>query len=91
VRTRIFAGLHRESMMTDLPTLRQALQRLLRGLSRDTSGATAIEYGLIAAFISVALVAALPTLRQNVLGLFQNVNSSLDRAERVTNGGGKKG
>jgi pilus assembly protein Flp/PilA len=65
--------------------------RLLRGLAGDRSGATAIEYGLIAAFISVALVAALPTLRQNVLGLFQNVNSSLDRADRMTSGGGGGG
>lgn len=77
--------------MMNLPMLRQSLHRLLRGLAGDKSGATAIEYGLIAAFISVALVAALPTLRQNVLGLFQNVNSSLDRADRMTSGAGKKG
>lgn len=61
--------------------------KLLNRLRRDNRGATAIEYGLIAAFISVALVAALPTLRQNVLGLFQNVGSSLNRAEKLTNGG----
>lgn len=65
--------------------------QLLNRLRRDTRGATSIEYGLIAAFISVALVAALPTLRQNVLSLFQNVNTSLDRADNMTNGGGGGG
>lgn len=46
-------------------------------LRAERRGATAIEYGLIAAFIAVALVAALPSLRENVLGLFQSVDRSV--------------
>ena len=47
---------------------------LLARIGRDRRGATAIEYGLIAAFIAVALVAALPSIRNNVLGLLQDVD-----------------
>jgi pilus assembly protein Flp/PilA len=46
-------------------------------ISQDRQGATAIEYGLIAAFIAVALVAALPSIRNNVVGLFQDVDQSV--------------
>jgi pilus assembly protein Flp/PilA len=53
---------------------------LIVRLLSDRRGATAIEYGLIAAFIAVALVASLPTLRQNVTGLFQTVNKQISRA-----------
>jgi pilus assembly protein Flp/PilA len=50
------------------------MRHLLARLAADRRGATAIEYGLIAAFIAVALVAALPSLRENILGLFHGVN-----------------
>jgi pilus assembly protein Flp/PilA len=53
---------------------------LLVRLLSDRRGATAIEYGLIAAFIAVALVAALPTLRRNVSTLFSTVDSQVSRA-----------
>jgi pilus assembly protein Flp/PilA len=44
---------------------------------KDENGATAIEYGLIAALIAVAIVTALTTLGTNLSGLFSNVNSDL--------------
>jgi pilus assembly protein Flp/PilA len=50
---------------------------LLARFIPDRRGATAIEYGLIAAFIAVALVAALPSIRNNVIGLFQDVDHSV--------------
>jgi pilus assembly protein Flp/PilA len=43
----------------------------------DENGATAIEYGLIAALIAVAIVAALTTLGGGLNTLFTNVNSDL--------------
>lgn len=39
----------------------------------DESGATAIEYGLIASLIAVAIIAALGTLGNNVKDTFQAV------------------
>jgi pilus assembly protein Flp/PilA len=50
---------------------------LLRRLAGSRKGATAIEYGLIAAFIAVALAAALPSLRNNVRGLYSDVDSQV--------------
>jgi pilus assembly protein Flp/PilA len=44
---------------------------------KDENGATAIEYGLIAALIAVAIVTALTTLGTNLSGLFSKVNSDL--------------
>ena len=43
----------------------------------DESGATAIEYGLIAALVAVAIVGALTTLGGGLQGMFSNVNSDL--------------
>jgi pilus assembly protein Flp/PilA len=58
------------------------MHRLLARLSADRRGATAIEYGLIAAFIAVALVAALPSIRGNVTGLFQDVDRQVSVARK---------
>ena len=43
----------------------------------DQTGATAIEYGLIAAGIALAIIAAVNGLGTNLNGVFSNVNSSL--------------
>jgi pilus assembly protein Flp/PilA len=43
----------------------------------DESGATAIEYGLIAALISVAIIAALTSVGTNLSTTFNNVASAL--------------
>jgi pilus assembly protein Flp/PilA len=44
---------------------------------KDESGATAIEYGLIAALIAVVLVAALTTLGKNLSTTFTSVSAAL--------------
>ena len=44
---------------------------------KDDSGATAIEYGLIAAGISVAIIAAVYTLGSNLNATFNSVSSAL--------------
>ena len=49
---------------------------------RDTSGATAIEYGLIAAGISVAIIAVVNTLGGQLQNTFSNVSSQLGSAGR---------
>jgi pilus assembly protein Flp/PilA len=43
----------------------------------DESGATAIEYGLIAAGISLAIIAAVNGLGSNLNTMFNSINSSL--------------
>jgi pilus assembly protein Flp/PilA len=44
---------------------------------RDQSGATAIEYGLIAAGISLAIIAVVNGLGTTLNGKFDSINSSL--------------
>lgn len=44
---------------------------------RDTSGATAIEYGLIAAGISVVIIATVNTLGGQLKNTFQTVSDQL--------------
>ena len=44
---------------------------------RDESGATAIEYGLIAAGISVAIITAVNSLGSKLTNTFSNVTSQM--------------
>lgn len=46
-------------------------------LIRDEAGATAIEYGLIAALIAVAAIAAMQGLGNQLTTTFQNSSSSM--------------
>jgi pilus assembly protein Flp/PilA len=50
--------------------------KLLKFLSND-SGATAIEYGLIAAGIALAIIAVVNGLGTNLNGMFSSINNSL--------------
>ena len=53
------------------------MKALVLGFWRDESGATAIEYGLIAAGISLAIIAAVNGLGTNLNEKFTSINSSL--------------
>jgi pilus assembly protein Flp/PilA len=46
----------------------------------DESGATAIEYGLIAALIAVGIIAAATTLGNSLSSLFGRIGNRLDNA-----------
>jgi pilus assembly protein Flp/PilA len=46
----------------------------------DESGATAIEYGLIAALVGVAIITALGTLKTGLTTVFNNVGTTLSTA-----------
>jgi len=48
-----------------------------KNLVRDEQGATAIEYGLIAALIAVAAIGAMTTLGNNLDGTFDNVATEM--------------
>jgi pilus assembly protein Flp/PilA len=55
---------------------------LLRRFLKDETGATAIEYGLIAALIAVMLIGALGTLEDSLTDLFGRIEDELtDAAE----------
>lgn len=46
-------------------------------LLKDSRGATAIEYGLIAALIAVAAISAMSTLGTKISTTFNNVSDNL--------------
>lgn len=50
---------------------------LVRAFLRDESGATAIEYGLIAALIAVVVISALRTIGTNLNGTFTRIGTNL--------------
>lgn len=56
------------------------MTNLLKKLAGDRKGATAIEYGLIAAFIALVLVATLPGIRTSLNTVFGNVGTGLNTA-----------
>jgi pilus assembly protein Flp/PilA len=53
------------------------MTRLFTQFCKDQSGATAIEYGLIAAGISVAIIAVVQGLGTNLNTTFSSVSSAL--------------
>ena len=50
----------------------------LRNFVSDETGATAIEYGLIAAGIAVAIIAAVGLLGDSLASMFDDVAGELD-------------
>ncbi|SHI00288.1 Flp family type IVb pilin [Bradyrhizobium erythrophlei] len=53
------------------------MKNLIARFVKDESGATAIEYGLIAAGISLAIIAVVNGLGSNLNNKFTSINSSL--------------
>lgn len=49
------------------------MSKIFARFREDESGATAIEYGLIAALISVAIIAGASTLGNNLSTTFNNI------------------
>jgi len=53
------------------------MPRFFRNLLRDETGATAIEYGLIAALIAVAIITAVSLVGTNLNSTFNSVANAL--------------
>ena len=53
------------------------MKNLIARFVKDESGATAIEYGLIAAGISLAIIAAVNGLGSNLNGKFDAIKTKL--------------
>jgi pilus assembly protein Flp/PilA len=54
--------------------------KIVARFMRDDSGATAIEYGLIAALIAVGIIAAATTLGNSLSSLFGRISNRLNNA-----------
>ena len=50
---------------------------MLKNFIRNTSGATAIEYGLIAALIAVAIIGGVAAVGSKLSGTFDSVKTGL--------------
>ena len=51
---------------------------MIRKFLNDESGATAIEYGLIAALVAVACIVALEAMGTSLSGMFTGIKGKLD-------------
>jgi pilus assembly protein Flp/PilA len=59
---------------------RRHIMKFIRNMFKDNKGATAIEYGLIAALIAVAAITAMQGLGNNLKKTFNNVATNLNAA-----------
>jgi pilus assembly protein Flp/PilA len=57
------------------------MKSLFSRFVKDESGATAIEYGLIAAIIGVGIIAALGTVKSELNVKFSTIGSELAKAK----------
>lgn len=53
---------------------------VIKNFLKNESGATAIEYGLIAALIAVVAIGAMTTIGQNLTATFTTVGTNLNSA-----------
>lgn len=58
------------------------MKNLFSRFAKDDSGATAIEYGLIAAIVAVVLVGALVMVGGGLETAFTNINTELTKTTR---------
>lgn len=58
------------------------MRNFITRFAKDESGATAIEYGLIAALIAVGIILALTTLGGKLSGIFGKVSDELEAAAK---------
>ena len=56
------------------------MKNLISRFANDESGATAIEYGLLAALIAVVLISALTTLGRNMSTQFSAIGTAVNNA-----------
>jgi pilus assembly protein Flp/PilA len=55
------------------------MQDLVKRFAADESGVTAIEYGLIAALIAVAIIGAARVVGTTISATFQNVSTEMSK------------
>ncbi|MFJ6326733.1 MULTISPECIES: Flp family type IVb pilin [unclassified Rhizobium] len=65
------------------------MSKLFSRFLKDESGATAIEYGLIAALISVAIITGATSLGGKLNSTFANIATQMGTAATAANNAGK--
>lgn len=58
------------------------MNKLFARFGKDESGATAIEYALIAAIVGIGIIAALGTMKDQLNATFDTVSTSLETANQ---------
>ena len=58
------------------------MRNLVSSFAKDTSGATAIEYGLIAALIAVTIIFSVTTVGQRLSGSYEQTSTGVATANR---------
>ena len=56
------------------------VKRTLSRFAEDEGGATSLEYGLIAGFVSVAILSAVVSMGDSIGSIFSSLSSDLDAA-----------
>ena len=64
-------------LIVNMQTAKFSLGRKMKAFGHDTSGATALEYGLIAAGIGVAVMTAAWTLGDEIQTMFGDITTAL--------------
>ncbi|MCM5554374.1 Flp family type IVb pilin [Pleomorphomonas sp. NRK KF1] len=64
------------------------MKALVSRFLKDESGATAIEYGLIASLIAVAIITAATTLGTNISATFNKITTELNKSGTTGTGTG---
>jgi pilus assembly protein Flp/PilA len=64
-------------MISSIGSARQSIGACVRRFLRDRSGATAIEYAMIASGIAVAIASTVVSLGSGVQGLFTRVSTAM--------------
>lgn len=60
------------------------MKRIFARFTEDKSGATAIEYGLIAALVAVAIITAVTTMGGNLTTTFNSIATALAGTSTTT-------
>ena len=57
------------------------MKNIFARFAKDESGATAIEYGLIAGLVSVVIIGVLGTMSDSLKNIFSDISSALKTAD----------
>lgn len=61
------------------------MKAIFKRFAKSESGATAIEYGLIAALIAVVIIGAVTMVGTSLTGIFTTISQSVDGANKPAN------
>ncbi len=56
------------------------MKNIFKAFRKDTSGATAIEYGLIAALIAVVIISSVTAVGSSLSGTFNNISNKMPQS-----------